>query len=104
MTKKLRAGVGLALALAAPGPAAAAECCYTNAQYSGTCKVQPTGDETCQSILAYLNNPMASGKGYCGGTTVRGNWSEASCTAPTPTPTPSTGAAAPESTRKPVRR
>ena len=103
MTKKLLAGVGLALALAAPVPAAA-ECCYTNPQYSGTCKVQPSGDETCQSILAYLNNPMASGKGYCGGTTVRGNWSEASCTAPTPTPTPSTGAAAPESTRKPVRR
>jgi hypothetical protein len=29
--------------------------------------------------LAYLNNPMAEGKSYCGGTTVRKGWKEVSC-------------------------
>jgi hypothetical protein len=54
-------------------------CCFNNPAYSGTCKVQPAEDETCASILAYLNNPMAEGKSYCGGTTVRQGWTEVSC-------------------------
>jgi len=54
-------------------------CCFRNSGYAGTCKVQPAGDETCASILAYLNNPMAEGKSYCGGTTVRQGWTEVSC-------------------------
>lgn len=54
-------------------------CCFTNPGYAGTCKVQPAEDETCASILAYLNNPMAEGKSYCGGTTVRQGWTEVSC-------------------------
>jgi hypothetical protein len=53
-------------------------CCFKNSGYAGTCKVQPAGDETCASILAYLNNPMAEGKSYCGGTTVRQAWTEVS--------------------------
>ncbi len=56
-----------------------AACCFKNPGYTGTCKVQPTEDETCASILAYLNNPMAQGKSYCGGTTVRQGWTEVSC-------------------------
>ena len=39
-------------------------CCFTNPGYAGTCKVQPAEDETCSSISAYLNNPMAEGKSY----------------------------------------
>ncbi len=54
-------------------------CCLKNSSYAGTCKVQPAADETCASILAYLNNPMAEGKSYCGGTTVRQGWTKASC-------------------------
>ncbi len=54
-------------------------CCFQNPGYAGTCKVQPAEDETCASILAYLNNPMAEGKSYCGGTTVRGGWTEVPC-------------------------
>jgi hypothetical protein len=54
-------------------------CCFKNSGYAGTCKVQPAGEETCASILAYLNNPMAEGKSYCGGTTIRQGWTEVSC-------------------------
>jgi hypothetical protein len=54
-------------------------CCFQNPGYAGTCKVEPVGDETCASILAYLNNPMAEGKSYCGGTTVRKGWTEVQC-------------------------
>lgn len=54
-------------------------CCFQNSAYSGTCKVEPVGDETCASILAYLNNPMAEGKSYCGSTTVRRGWIEVQC-------------------------
>jgi hypothetical protein len=43
--------------------------------------VQPAEDETCASILAYLNNPVAEGKTYCGGTTARSGWTEVSCDA-----------------------
>ena len=56
-----------------------APCCFKNPAYAGTCNVQPVEDETCGSILAYLNNPMAQGKSYCGGTTVRQGWTEVSC-------------------------
>jgi hypothetical protein len=35
--------------------------------------------QSCGSILAYLNNPNSSGKGYCGGTSIRGGWQQASC-------------------------
>ena len=54
-------------------------CCFANPGYAGTCKVVPAEDETCASIVAYLNNPMAEGKSYCGGTTVRQGWTEVSC-------------------------
>jgi hypothetical protein len=54
-------------------------CCFKNPGYSGICKVEPTEDETCASVLAYLNNPMAQGKSYCGGTGVRQGWTQVSC-------------------------
>ncbi|MCP4902801.1 MAG: hypothetical protein GY906_38050 [bacterium] len=54
-------------------------CCYTNPRYSGVCQVSPLGDETCSSILGYLNNQMSVGKAYCGGTKVRGGWAQVSC-------------------------
>jgi hypothetical protein len=87
----LGAAVGLALAMlivsSLPGTGTAAEetqklgskCCYTNPQHSGICQVTPVEGETCSTILAYLNNPMSSGKNYCGGTKVRGGWKQVQC-------------------------
>jgi hypothetical protein len=54
-------------------------CCFTNSRYTGVCQVTPAEDESCGSILVYLNNPNSSGKGYCGGTSIRGGWQQASC-------------------------
>ncbi len=54
-------------------------CCFENPRFSGTCQVQAGPEETCGSILAYLNNPNSVGKAYCGNTTVRGGWSKVSC-------------------------
>ena len=51
-------------------------CCFTHPSHTGTCSVQPAEDETCADILAYLNNPMAQGKNYCGGTKIRAAGSE----------------------------
>jgi hypothetical protein len=57
----------------------AASCCFTNPRYEGICTVQPTGQETCETILAYLNNPNSAGKSYCGGTAIRGGWKTVKC-------------------------
>jgi hypothetical protein len=54
-------------------------CCFNNPGFTGTCQVVPGEDETCGSILAYLNNPNSVGKAYCGGTKVRGGWSQVAC-------------------------
>ncbi|HXK11610.1 MAG TPA: hypothetical protein VMT70_18340 [Vicinamibacteria bacterium] len=68
---------------AACAAAAASEplphCCFTNPRYVGTCEIAPTKDESCASILQYLNNPQSQGKGYCGGTSVRGGWKQVPC-------------------------
>ena len=54
-------------------------CCFTNARYVGTCEIEPAQDETCTTILDYLNNPQSQGKSYCGNTTVRGGWQQVPC-------------------------
>ena len=58
---------------------APAECCFENSRYAGKCVVQPAEEETCASILDYLNNPSSSGKSYCGFTEIRGGWREIAC-------------------------
>ena len=55
------------------------KCCYANPGFAGTCEVEPAKDETCASILGYLNNPMSQGKSYCGNTTLRGGWTSVAC-------------------------
>jgi hypothetical protein len=55
------------------------KCCFTNPRHTGVCVVTPAEDETCSSILGYLNNPNSVGKPYCGGTTVRGGWTQVEC-------------------------
>ncbi len=47
--------------------------------YVGTCEVEPAKEETCASILEYLNNPLSQGKSYCGNTSVRGGWKSEPC-------------------------
>ena len=59
--------------------AARPPCCFTNPQYSGVCKVEPGEDESCSSILEYLNNPQSQGKSYCENTSVRGGGAEQKC-------------------------
>lgn len=54
-------------------------CCYTNPRYAGVCAVEPQEDETCASILEYLNNPQSQGKAYCNTTNVRGGWKQVPC-------------------------
>jgi len=54
-------------------------CCFTNLGYSGVCTVKPGEDETCKSILTYLNTPNSTGKAYCGGTNIRGGWKLVKC-------------------------
>jgi hypothetical protein len=66
---------------ALPAMAADEKCCFTNQAYSGVCEVTPAQDETCKSILDYLNTPNSAGKAYCGGTNIRGGWASAACKA-----------------------
>jgi len=81
------AAMGAALALlmgTRPSVRAAEEtkrapCCFVNPRYSGACQVEPSDDETCASILAYLNNPSSSGKSYCSNTEIRQGWTRAKC-------------------------
>ena len=67
-----------ALALRAQDPPPT-KCCFTNPGFAGTCEAEPTKDESCASILGYLNNPMSQGKAYCGNTTIRGGWKSVAC-------------------------
>lgn len=72
---------GLLLAASTGGSGSPARCCFTHPRYVGTCEVEPGADETCQSILAYLNNPQSQGKTYCGNTGIRGDWKATACEA-----------------------
>lgn len=64
----------------ADGIGGTGSCCFTNPRFNGVCQVEPAGDETCASILGYLNNPNSVGKTYCGNTPVRGGWAQVACT------------------------
>jgi hypothetical protein len=70
--------------LACAAPAADAQdprprCCFENPRYVGVCEVDPAKDETCASILEYLNNPQSTGKNYCNSTNIRGGWKSVLC-------------------------
>jgi hypothetical protein len=91
--------IGAALAVAETRPGRASEkpkpCCFANERYSGVCQVVPGKNDTCSSILAYLNDPTSGGKTYCGNTNIRSGWIEVDCATGKPrraapaTPTPS---------------
>jgi len=70
---------GLTTAQLADGKDPRPHCCFTNPRYVGTCEVEPSKDETCASVLEYLNNPQSQGKAYCGSTSIRGGWKSALC-------------------------
>jgi hypothetical protein len=71
--------VGLAVLVPVLVAGSAEPCCFANDRYEGTCTVIPGEGETCDSILAYLNNPMSAGKTYCGNTKIRGGWAQVDC-------------------------
>ena len=90
----LVAAAVVAVVLVAVQAATAAEpCCFTNQRYTGVCQVVPGEDETCASILAYLNTPNSTGKGYCAGTDIRGGWAQVDCQAKSQSTQATTGAA-----------
>ena len=64
-----------ATAVMAPVEVRAEErCCLNNFRFAGGCMVVVRGQETCQDVLAYLNNFNSVGRYYCDDTTVRGGW------------------------------
>ena len=54
-------------------------CCLNNYRFAGGCMVVARGQETCQDVIAYLNNFNSVGKYYCDNTMVRGGWSLSDC-------------------------
>ena len=62
-----------------PTPDPTAPCCFTHPQYAGVCVVRPAADETCGTILAYLNDDRSVGKTYCNHTDIRGGWEWVPC-------------------------
>ncbi len=66
-------------AQAADGKDPRPHCCFTNPRYVGTCEVEPEKDETCASILEYLNNAQSQGKSYCNRTSIRAGWKLVPC-------------------------
>lgn len=83
----------VAIVLVAVQTAAVEPCCFSNQRYSGVCQVAPAENETCSSILAYLNTPNSTGKGYCAGTDIRGGWVQVDCRAKSQSTQATTGAA-----------
>lgn len=77
----LLAAAAVAVVLVAVQATAVEPCCFTNQRYSGVCQVVPGEDETCGTILSYLNTPNSTGKGYCAGTDIRGGWTQVDCNA-----------------------
>ena len=79
------AAVGAIAASAAPshrGDTRSSErtlCCVANPRYAGICAVELAPDETCQDVLAYLNNAASVGKTYCASTPVRRGWKQVDC-------------------------
>jgi ketosteroid isomerase-like protein len=67
----------------APAEVSADErCCLNNFRFAGGCMVIVRGQETCQDVVAYLNNFNSVGKYYCDNTMIRGGWSLSDCGEP----------------------
>lgn len=60
-------------------PATSPACCFAHDRYQGNCVVTPAKDETCESILEYLNAPGTVGKTYCNNSRLRGGWKQVDC-------------------------
>jgi uncharacterized protein (TIGR02246 family) len=73
------AGLTVVVCVTARQAPAEERCCLNNFRFSGGCMVVVRGTETCQDVLAYLNNFNSVGKYYCGNTTIRGGWSLSDC-------------------------
>jgi len=70
----------MTISFVAPAQVQADEsCCLNNYRFAGGCMVVVRGQETCQDVIAYLNNFNSVGKYYCDNTMVRGGWSLSDC-------------------------
>jgi len=71
------------LVVAAPAVLAGASetklCCFNNWRFAGTCVTQIAKDQVCGDVLSVLNNMQAAATTYCGGSQVRGGWTEIEC-------------------------
>ena len=54
-------------------------CCMNNFRFAGTCEVTVGSGESCYDVLSFLNNFQSVGGTYCGGTLVRGGWTQVKC-------------------------
>ena len=54
-------------------------CCLNNFRFAGTCEVAVGGGGSCYDVVSYLNNFQSVGRTYCGGTLVRGGWTQVRC-------------------------
>ncbi len=57
------------------------QCCFNNFRFAGSCAAQVGQNESCNTVLSYLNNFNSVGLAYCGNTTVRGGWTTVDCAA-----------------------
>ena len=57
------------------------QCCFNNFRFAGSCSAQVGQNESCNTVLSYLNNFNSVGQAYCGNTTVRGGWTTVDCAA-----------------------
>lgn len=55
------------------------DCCFEHPNYQGLCTVTPGDEETCATILDYLNSPGTVNKTYCNNTRIRGGWTQVDC-------------------------
>jgi hypothetical protein len=88
-----------------PAGAAAAStpkpCCFVHGGYVGVCSVTPAENESCEDILAYLNNPHSAGRTYCNTTRMRGGWSQVPCPPPPDRPGAASSSSRPASPATP---
>lgn len=70
-------------------------CCFNHPRYAGSCVVDLSSDETCGTILAYLNNPKGAGKSYCNNAALRGGWKAVRCKPARGSPSSRTSSAVP---------
>lgn len=79
VTLLLLAGLPVTIVTAEDEKEPPKDCCFEHPNYQGLCAVTPGGEETCATILDYLNSPGTTNKTYCNSTRIRGGWTQVDC-------------------------